>query len=125
MFDTIIAEFTCLASEWHYNSLAVTNVLPDRRFVHGGCPHQKDCTIKTIFLYQNPLFTCTSLPIKVCLYFRNKLYRGNRVTKVDAGSFNAFASPNLPPLANMDVDMTSNGWINELMEELTAGHGAS
>ncbi|XP_056433199.1 60 kDa lysophospholipase-like isoform X1 [Gadus chalcogrammus] len=45
---------------------------------------------------------------EVCVYFRNKLYRGNRVTKVDTGSFNAFASPNLPPLAKMDVDITVN-----------------
>ncbi|XP_059912202.1 60 kDa lysophospholipase-like [Gadus macrocephalus] len=43
---------------------------------------------------------------EVCLYFRNKLYRGNRVTKVDAGSFDGFASPNLPPLAKMDMDVT-------------------
>ncbi|XP_075569068.1 60 kDa lysophospholipase [Pelecanus crispus] len=45
---------------------------------------------------------------EVCLYFYNKLYRGNRVTKVDAGSFNAFSSPNLPPLANAEVDITIN-----------------
>ncbi|KAJ3613368.1 hypothetical protein NHX12_019618 [Muraenolepis orangiensis] len=45
---------------------------------------------------------------EVCLYFSNKLYRGNRVTKVDASSFNAFASPNLSPLANMEVDITIN-----------------
>ncbi|MEE6493839.1 hypothetical protein FKM82_016951 [Ascaphus truei] len=44
----------------------------------------------------------------VCLYFHHKLYRGNRVTKVDAGSFNAFSSPNLPPLANAEVDITIN-----------------
>lgn len=43
----------------------------------------------------------------MCLYFHNKLYRGNRVTKVDTGSFNAFASPNLAPLANAEVDITS------------------
>ncbi|TFK16016.1 toll-like receptor 3 [Platysternon megacephalum] len=43
---------------------------------------------------------------EVCLYFYHKLYRGNRVTKVDAGSFNAFSSPNLPPLANAEVDIT-------------------
>ncbi|XP_061468268.1 60 kDa lysophospholipase-like isoform X2 [Rhineura floridana] len=43
---------------------------------------------------------------EVCLYFCNKLYRGNRVTKVDAESFNAFCSPNLPPLANAEVDIT-------------------
>uniref|UniRef100_A0A8C0JB87 asparaginase n=1 Tax=Chelonoidis abingdonii TaxID=106734 RepID=A0A8C0JB87_CHEAB len=45
---------------------------------------------------------------EVCLYFYHKLYRGNRVTKVDAGSFNAFSSPNLPPLANAEVDITVN-----------------
>nr|XP_056707226.1 60 kDa lysophospholipase [Euleptes europaea] len=45
---------------------------------------------------------------EVCLYFYNKLYRGNRVTKVDAESFNAFSSPNLPPLANAEVDFTIN-----------------
>ncbi|KAM4663806.1 60 kDa lysophospholipase [Discoglossus pictus] len=45
---------------------------------------------------------------EVCLYFHHKLYRGNRVTKVDAGSFNAFSSPNLPPLANAEVDVTIN-----------------
>ncbi|XP_034714693.1 60 kDa lysophospholipase isoform X3 [Etheostoma cragini] len=45
---------------------------------------------------------------EVCLYFYNKLYRGNRSTKVDNGSFNAFASPNLPPLATAEVDITIN-----------------
>lgn len=45
---------------------------------------------------------------EVCLYFYNKLYRGNRVTKVDAGSFNAFSSPNLPPLVVAEVDITIN-----------------
>ncbi|XP_073683454.1 60 kDa lysophospholipase-like [Garra rufa] len=42
---------------------------------------------------------------EVCLYFHHKLYRGNRVTKVDSGSFKAFASPNLPPLASSEVDI--------------------
>uniref|UniRef100_A0A8C5ETU2 asparaginase n=1 Tax=Gouania willdenowi TaxID=441366 RepID=A0A8C5ETU2_GOUWI len=45
---------------------------------------------------------------EVCLYFYNKLYRGNRVTKTDAGSFNAFSSPNLAPLATAEVDITIN-----------------
>uniref|UniRef100_A0A4W5S1V9 asparaginase n=1 Tax=Hucho hucho TaxID=62062 RepID=A0A4W5S1V9_9TELE len=45
---------------------------------------------------------------EVCLYFHNKLYRGNRVTKVDSGSFNAFNSPNLAPLATADVDIKIN-----------------
>lgn len=45
---------------------------------------------------------------EVCLYFFNKLYRGNRVTKVDTGSYNAFSSPNLAPLAVAEVDITIN-----------------
>ncbi|XP_053139351.1 60 kDa lysophospholipase-like isoform X2 [Hemicordylus capensis] len=42
---------------------------------------------------------------EVCLCFHHKLYRGNRVTKVDTGSFDAFSSPNLSPLANAEVDI--------------------
>ncbi|XP_077179919.1 60 kDa lysophospholipase isoform X2 [Paroedura picta] len=45
---------------------------------------------------------------EVCLYFYHKLYRGNRVTKVDTESFNAFSSPNLPPLATAEVDIAIN-----------------
>ncbi|XP_043929519.1 60 kDa lysophospholipase [Protopterus annectens] len=45
---------------------------------------------------------------EVTLYFYHKLYRGNRVTKVDSGSFNAFTSPNLSPLANAEVDIQIN-----------------
>ncbi|XP_076014603.1 60 kDa lysophospholipase isoform X2 [Genypterus blacodes] len=45
---------------------------------------------------------------EVCLYFHNKLYRGNRVTKVDSGSFNAFCSPNLAALATAEVDISIN-----------------
>ncbi|XP_047467044.1 60 kDa lysophospholipase isoform X2 [Mugil cephalus] len=45
---------------------------------------------------------------EVCLYFYNKLYRGNRTTKVDAGSFSAFSSPNLAPLATAEIDITVN-----------------
>ncbi|XP_067295943.1 60 kDa lysophospholipase-like [Pseudorasbora parva] len=47
---------------------------------------------------------------EVCLFFYDKLYRGNRATKVDAASFDAFTSPNLPPLADADaeIDITIN-----------------
>ncbi|RXN11308.1 60 kDa lysophospholipase-like isoform X4 [Labeo rohita] len=45
---------------------------------------------------------------QVCLYFHHKLYRGNRVTKVDAESFDAFSSPNQPPLASAQVDIKIN-----------------
>lgn len=45
---------------------------------------------------------------EVCLFFRNQLFRGNRVTKVDARRFAAFCSPNLPPLAVVGADVTIN-----------------
>ncbi|XP_054988717.1 60 kDa lysophospholipase [Sorex araneus] len=45
---------------------------------------------------------------EVGLFFQNQLFRGNRVTKVDARRFAAFCSPNLPPLAVMGADVTIN-----------------
>ncbi|XP_020937234.1 60 kDa lysophospholipase isoform X2 [Sus scrofa] len=45
---------------------------------------------------------------EVCLFFQNQLFRGNRVTKVDAHRFSAFCSPNLPPLATVGADVTIN-----------------
>lgn len=38
-----------------------------------------------------------SIP-EVCLFFGNRLLRGNRAVKVNADGFDAFASPNFPPL---------------------------
>ncbi|HEX9981361.1 MAG TPA: asparaginase [Flavobacterium sp.] len=50
------------------------------------------------------------LPIvsEVCLYFEYKLYRGNRTTKINAEHFNAFNSPNYPPLAESGVHLKVN-----------------
>jgi L-asparaginase len=45
-----------------------------------------------------------SLP-EVCIYFDNKLLRGNRSKKVDANSFTAFESPNFPPLAEIGAEV--------------------
>jgi L-asparaginase len=42
---------------------------------------------------------------EVCLYFEYKLYRGNRTTKINAEHFNAFTSPNYPPLAESGVHL--------------------
>ena len=35
--------------------------------------------------------------------FNNRLYRGNRTTKAHADGFDAFASPNLPPLLEAGI----------------------
>ncbi len=45
---------------------------------------------------------------EVCVYFHNRLFRGNRCTKVDAEGFDAFASPNLPPLGECGIDIEIN-----------------
>ncbi len=45
---------------------------------------------------------------EVCLYFEYKLYRGNRTTKISAEVFNAFSSPNYPPLAESGVHLRIN-----------------
>lgn len=45
---------------------------------------------------------------EVCLYFEYKLYRGNRTTKINAEHFNAFASPNYPPVAESGVHLNIN-----------------
>lgn len=42
---------------------------------------------------------------EVCIYFENRLYRGNRSTKVNAEYFNAFASPNFPALAEAGISI--------------------
>lgn len=42
---------------------------------------------------------------EVCVYFENKLYRGNRTTKFSAENFDAFMSPNYPVLAKVGIDV--------------------
>ena len=43
---------------------------------------------------------------EVCIYFEYKLYRGNRSYKRSSNEFDAFSSPNFPPLAESGVRMT-------------------
>jgi L-asparaginase len=45
---------------------------------------------------------------EVCLYFNNKLLRGNRAVKVDALGLDAFESPNYPPLADIGIEIKVN-----------------
>lgn len=42
---------------------------------------------------------------EVCLYFEYKLYRANRTTKINAEQFEAFTSPNYPPIAESGVHL--------------------
>lgn len=50
------------------------------------------------------------LPVvpEVCIYFENKLMRGCRTTKYSAENFDAFSSPNYPPLAEAGLHIKYN-----------------
>ena len=45
---------------------------------------------------------------EVCIYFENKLMRGNRTTKYNSEHFNAFESPNYPNLADAGINLKFN-----------------
>lgn len=45
---------------------------------------------------------------EVCVYFRDCLYRGNRVKKIDSGDLNAIVSLSYPPLVTDNVDLKIN-----------------
>jgi L-asparaginase len=49
-----------------------------------------------------------SLVPEVCIYFDNTLTRGNRTTKLSAEHFDAFSSPNYPPLAEVGLHLKYN-----------------
>lgn len=52
-----------------------------------------------------------SIP-EVCLYFGSKLLRGCRTVKVDVAGFDAFDSPNYPPLGMVGVDICMEwNWV--------------
>ncbi|MDX1412885.1 MAG: asparaginase [Candidatus Promineifilaceae bacterium] len=45
---------------------------------------------------------------EVCLYFGDKLMRGCRTVKANADSFDAFESPNFPPLGQVGIEIELN-----------------
>jgi 60kDa lysophospholipase len=47
---------------------------------------------------------------EVCLCFNSKLFRGNRTLKISASAFDAFASPNMSPLASITAESTWVDW---------------
>ncbi|WP_076536457.1 asparaginase [Shewanella sp. UCD-KL21] len=52
----------------------------------------------------NSLYIAANYPVaEVCLFFNNKLFRGNRSTKAHADGFDAFASPNFPILLEAGI----------------------
>ncbi|MBF0305896.1 MAG: asparaginase [Alphaproteobacteria bacterium] len=48
--------------------------------------------------FANPKLSGVPLVPEVCIYFNHKLLRGNRARKQDASGFDAYYTPNFPPL---------------------------
>jgi len=53
---------------------------------------------------------------EVAIYFENNLFRGNRTTKISANAFEAFSSPNFPPLATAGIHINYQQGINNNIE---------
>jgi L-asparaginase len=51
----------------------------------------------------------TPIVPEVTVFFENRLFRGNRVSKFNAENFQAFISGNFPPLAEAGVEIRYNG----------------
>ncbi len=62
------------------------------------------------------LATCPIHEVAIC--FNDHLFRGNRATKMSIGDFDAFASPNFPPLAEIGIDIKINNQKSIPNEEL-------
>ena len=58
---------------------------------------------------------------EVCIYFNSKLFRGNRCTKVNAVGFDAFSSPNYPPLATAGIHIDYDDRVIGRPEDGPAG----
>lgn len=52
------------------------------------------------------IFACSDDIKEVCVYFNQKLMRGNRTTKISAADFDAFDSPNYSTLARVGIDIS-------------------
>mmetsp|Transcript_1098 Transcript_1098/g.1152 ORF Transcript_1098/g.1152 Transcript_1098/m.1152 type:complete len:421 (-) Transcript_1098:176-1438(-) len=62
---------------------------------------RRNIIVSTVFA------TTTDLP-EVCLFYNDKLIRGNRAARVDSINLSAFDSPNYPPLATVDTQINLN-----------------
>lgn len=68
---------------------------------------------------QNSLYLAANYPVhEVCLFFNNTLYRGNRSTKAHADGFDAFMSPNFPPLLQAGIQIELRAGRVKPIEEI-------
>ena len=54
------------------------------------------------------IFASSDTISEVCVFFHDRLIRGCRATKVNTSKLKAFDSPNLPPLAEIGINIDEN-----------------
>ena len=59
----------------------------------------------TAIMFANPKLSGVPVVPEVCIYFNHALLRGNRARKQDASGFDAYYTPNYPPLGNAGARM--------------------
>lgn len=57
---------------------------------------------------------------EVAICFNDFVYRGNRATKISIGDFDAFASPNYPPLAEIGLNIKMSNHVRQSAQSLQA-----
>ncbi|WP_138429243.1 asparaginase [Fodinibius saliphilus] len=55
---------------------------------------------------------------EVAICFNDFVYRGNRATKISIGDFDAFASPNFPPLAEIGLNIEMSDYVRPSQKNL-------
>jgi L-asparaginase len=96
--DTMV--YTASALSLMLENLAKPVVLTGAQLSHlGNVRNDALQNLLTALLIANPAHSGLPVVPEVCIFFHNALLRGNRSRKVTASGFEAFRSPNYPPLA--------------------------
>lgn len=66
-------------------------------------PLQEQRTDARAHLLTSMILAASSNIPEVCVYFHGEILRGNRTRKIDADGYDAFSSPNYPPLGRVGV----------------------
>lgn len=64
--------------------------------------HLSLCILQALIFARNYILT------EVCIFFHDRLIRGCRATKINTSKLQAFDSPNLPPLAEIGINIDMN-----------------
>ena len=77
-------------------------------FTGSQIPLREPCNGARKNIFMATIFASSNTITEVCIFFRDRLVRGCRATKVNTSKLKAFDSPNIPPLAEIDINIEEN-----------------